>query len=738
MRQGLDPWRGAAGLTLAVVCGLLLGACDNREARLDRAETVTRAAIDQVTGAAVDAQADAEARMARAPTEARALAGELETELRMRPEARQARFAVGSIIAKPRDLPDLPGPEDSLAMQAPSLARDMAPRFPGSDEATGEAEARPTLDEGTLRALNQGRLQRLQPNREVLEALPEVELGEVQAPTDAGQGEEDTADSQTDRPVQLPPGARERLKLSRRAVVTPRAIEVQTRARSRMLETMSEFGLSGQVQVTRTGAMVVQIGEDGGDPTQFTAQGAGRPDLPQLALVSRIDCPDRPDQTVLRRNKVLATECVLKRLRDSGEFEYVEKDFIFDHQFARRPPGPASGPATVTPNDPLWALQWHFRNNGEGEDEAPGGSGFVDFWSRQASQGSSDVVVAVVDTGLKLDHPDFRDSPNIAPGWDMVSDPRMGNDGDGRDPDPNDPGDLCDPSDPTADNSFHGSHVAGTIGAAASNNGAGVAAGAWNVTLVPVRALGKCGGRLTDINDAIRWAGGLVPAFDEDGNEVWNDNPADIINLSIGLFEFCPASLQEAIDAVTERGVVVVSAAGNARVSTRYYSPGGCENVLTVAAGDFRGQITPYSNYGDAVDVLAPGGDLSRDDNGDGRPDGVLSTKPARNCYDPVTGKSVSDCHYAFEQGTSMAAPHVSAALALIKARDPGLSGTALRDRLLAALEPRSPSQCAGPCDQYQGYDPLPGSPDLCARPCGGGLLNLENLDFSAESTSDD
>ncbi|MEL6311561.1 MAG: S8 family serine peptidase, partial [Pseudomonadota bacterium] len=222
-------------------------------------------------------------------------------------------------------------------------------------------------------------------------------------------------------------------------------------------------------------------------------------------------------------------------------------------------------PTVLKPNDPLWTLQWHFQNNGSDPGTTPGGAGFLDFWTRQGTQGSADVVVAVVDTGLDLSHPDIEDSLNLAPGWDMVSDPSMGNDGDGRDPDPNDPGDLCDPNDPFAEDSYHGTHVAGTIGANLSNNRSGVAGGAWNVTVVPVRALGRCGGRLTDINDAIRWAGGLVPSFDTQGNEIWNENPADIINLSIGLFEFCPASLQEAINAVTERGVVVVSAAGNAR-----------------------------------------------------------------------------------------------------------------------------------------------------------------------------
>jgi serine protease len=295
----------------------------------------------------------------------------------------------------------------------------------------------------------------------------------------------------------------------------------------------------------------------------------------------------------------------------------------------------------------------------------------------------------------------------------------------GRDGDPNDPGDLCDPSVPFAEDTFHGTHVAGTIGAAATNNASGVAGGAWNVKIVPVRALGKCGGRLSDINDAIRWAGGLIPAEDAEGNEIWNDNPADVINLSIGLFEYCPASLQDAIDSVTERGVLVVSAAGNARVATQYYAPGGCANVITVAAGDARGHIAPYSNFGPEVDLLAPGGDLTRDDNGDGRPDGVLSTKAATNCYDPVTGEAVEDCFYAFEQGTSMAAPHVSAALALLKARDPDATPEELKATLLAASSPRSAMQCSGSCALYPGTTPIEGSPDMCTRPCGQGLLDL-------------
>ena len=431
----------------------------------------------------------------------------------------------------------------------------------------------------------------------------------------------------------------------------------------------------------------------------------------------------------MQDNKVLATQCMIQLLRDSGEFEYVENDFIFEHQFARRPP--RSRDSKVIPDDTLWQLQWHFQNNGTEDGESAGGAGFVDFWTKQGLTDAPDVTVAVVDTGLALSHPDIANSPNGMPGWDMVSDPATANDASGRDSDPNDPGDRCTP---TAQDSYHGTHVAGTIGAAASNNGTGVAGGAWAVKIVPVRALGKCGGKLSDINDAIRWAGAIQPEDDENGQPIFNQNPADIINLSIGLFERCPASMQDAIDSVVERGAIVVAAAGNARLATEFYAPASCNNVITVAAGDARGHITPYSNFGPEVDVLAPGGDMERDDNGDGHPDGVLSTRPAEDCTDPLTGAPIASCYYAFEQGTSMAAPHVSAALALLSARDPSLTGPQLTSRLLASLDARQGDQCTTSCELYPDATPVPNQPGVCTRACGG-LLNLGNINATVPAT---
>lgn len=507
-------------------------------------------------------------------------------------------------------------------------------------------------------------------------------------------------------------------------------------ARDKAMKRLERMGLSGAAYARDGGNMVINIGLD---PTGFDRRVHSKLDkksrrfapMKVAAPVQYDDCSQEATRAAMKSNAELATRCVVEDLRASGDYEYVEPDYIFTNQFEIRPKNlpvePISNTPDLNPNDPLWGFQWHFKNKGIEQDESEGGAGFADFWARANQTGSAGVTVAVVDTGLQMSHPDIKSSRNLAPGFDMVSDPFMGNDGDGRDSDPNDPGDACDPSDPLAQDTFHGTHVAGTVGAASTDNASGVAGGAWNVTIVPVRALGRCGGQLSDINDAIRWAAGVVPARDDLGDEIWNANPADIINLSIGLFERCPASMQEAINDATDAGALVVAAAGNARIDTQYYAPGGCQNVVSVAASDARGMLTPYSNYGEAVDILAPGGDLTRDDNGDGRPDGVLSTKYAENCYDPVTNEPVESCYYAYESGTSMAAPHVSAALALIKSQYPLVSSEELVSRLKTATNSRSQLQCSGKCTHYPGSEPIPGEEGMCFRPCGGAMLNLEN-----------
>ena len=505
-------------------------------------------------------------------------------------------------------------------------------------------------------------------------------------------------------------------------------------ARDRAYNKLEELGLSGVVTPDEGGLMRITIGADPtklieGEPVDLTRVDALAARFARLKHEPQDECSGNPTREQMQADPVLATECVVQALRETGDYEYVEKDYMFTPQILRRPKKDRTVTTSLAPNDPLYGLQWHFKNQGDGNGQVAGGASFADFWERTKVTGSRSVTVAVIDTGIQMNHPDIAGSANLGVGFDMVSDPAMGNDGDGRDRDPHDPGDRCDPSDPTTADTFHGTHVAGTIGVAATNNANGVAGGAWDVTIVPVRALGRCGGRLSDINDAIRWAAGKVPARDPlDGEEIWIQDPADIINLSIGLFEPCPASMQAAIDDAVAAGAIVVTAAGNARIDTKYFAPGGCRNVISVAASDARGILTPYSNFGEDVDIMAPGGDMSRDDDGDGRPDGVLSTKFATDCYDPAQPETqVAECYYAYENGTSMSAPHVSAALALLKSRFPTAVPSDLRSRLLAASTPRSAIQCSGKCTAYPGTSPIPGQDGMCYRPCGAAVLNLAN-----------
>jgi serine protease len=753
MLNRLTDRRLSRVIVSALAGTVLLAGCDQISDRLNRAKDVAETSAGQISGETI---VDPSARnLETASTEARALAGTVMAEFVVDEEERPM-FAIGSIIAKPIDVP----PAAAMMAEADGLtAEDLAyleEDYFAGDVPEPDAEQLEALPPAPAPEVNAAQPEQVLPKitldpraitkseRQIEQASEDIDKMVAEAPLEQRRIKGLTREEFKALPLEEKAEIR---KLARRAPVSRDAIKAQIDANTVMLDTMTKYGIGGEVALSRQGQMVIQIGADGASPTQFRGAGTGPADF--LARADAAECPEGIQPAEVAGDLALATACVVRDLRASGQFEYVEPDFIFQNQFVRRtkdapppagtgtqpgtgtgtkPSTPGTTPVSYTPNDPLWALQWHFRDRGTADGRTAGGAGFESFWNRQGTTGSRNVVVAVVDTGLQMSHPDIAGSPNIMPGWDMVSDPRMGNDGDGRDSDANDPGDMCDPTKPYAADSFHGTHVAGTVGAASTNNGSGVAGGAWNVKVVPVRALGKCGGRLSDINDAIRWAAGLIPAEGPGDTEVWNENPADIINLSIGLLGACPASLQDAIDAVTERGAIVVSAAGNARMSTSFYAPAGCRGVVTVAASDARGQITPYSNYGPEVTLLAPGGDLTRDDNGDGKPDGVLSTKAATNCYDPVTGASVANCFYAYEQGTSMAAPHVSAALALLKARTPGATRDELVATLTGALDARQPLQCSGLCSQYPGTTPLADNPDMCTRPCGTGLLNLSSI----------
>ncbi|MEO0451626.1 MAG: S8 family peptidase [Pseudomonadota bacterium] len=748
----MTKWVKRAALTASALTLIGMAACDRQQERVDRLGELGDAVLGQLSGE--DVTNTDRQRLAAVPVESRALSGTiLERAVAVSDEEAAPRFIIGSIVAKPAALPAsvemaqvMAQPEMSLdvVVDEQSEAKIVIPDQKTLEEAVADPEVirRIEFPESKSRSITvvdpeqqnaPTRMRSISPDGP---ALPRAPLKETLTQKRIQRGVIDARDA----PVQsrsmalrLPATPEERMaqlpklnpKVAERALILPNAaLQRQLVAEEKMIETATKFKVAASIQRSRSGQMVIEIGSDALNPTNFTQavlqQG-------RIALDNGVEC-DEVAATAEDANPLVAMECVIKDLKDSGEFEYVEKDWFYEHQMIRRP-GQAELPVMVTPNDPLFGLQWHYKSQGSGANESEGGAGFVDFWTDQDNQGSSEVVVAVVDTGLQMDHPDIVGSANVVAGWDMVSDIEVANDGNSRDSDPNDPGDVC-PERNVFSNTYHGTHVAGIIGAGSTNNSDGVAGGAWNVKIVPVRALGKCGGKLSDINDAIRWAAGTIPEFDELGEEVWNENPADIINLSLGLFKTCPASMQDAINSVTERGVVVVVAAGNRSVPTQFFAPAGCENVVTVAGGDARGFLAPYSNYGDAVDVLAPGGDLTRDDDGDGNPDGVLSTKTAENCADPLTGTSVETCYYAYEQGTSMATPHVAAALALIKSKRPELNSEQLVSTLMSGVSSIPQNQCTGLCTQFPGAVPTAEDEDVCLRPCGSGLLNLADIEL--------
>lgn len=326
----------------------------------------------------------------------------------------------------------------------------------------------------------------------------------------------------------------------------------------------------------------------------------------------------------------------------------------------------------ATVNDPRFDDQWHYY-------EGTGGLNVEPAWNDATGSGT---VVAVLDTGYRP-HADLVG--NILPGYDMISDSFVGNDGNGRDSDARDPGDwvsagACGGGFPAQNqsSSWHGTHVAGTI-AAVSNNGTGVAGVAYNAKVVPVRVLGRCGGTTADIADGIIWAsGGSVSGVPS------NANPADVINMSLGGQGSCSSTTQQAINIARNNGSTVVIAAGNSNANSSNFNPGNCSGVVNVASTDRDGGRAYYSNYGSNVDVAAPGGAQSFAND----PNGVLST------YNSGSQGPASDS-YGYSQGTSMAAPHVAGVAALIKQADPGATPDEV-ESILKASTRSFPASCSG------------------------------------------
>ncbi|MCB1607100.1 MAG: S8 family serine peptidase [Xanthomonadales bacterium] len=409
----------------------------------------------------------------------------------------------------------------------------------------------------------------------------------------------------------------------------------------------AEFGLQSKAGVSG-GPMLFELGSGKQRDRAMKALGVE-------ALTTELGGGYALNVDQLRRYQLLRG---LKNLRADQRLRYAELNRI-----AR---------AQGVPNDPGYPLQWHYPQ-----------INLPSAWD--LTTGSSEIVAAVIDTGIS-EHPDLAGKIRRDLGVDLINALFSACDGNGADFDATDPGDGRGCGEPN-NSSFHGTHVGGTI-AAATNNAEGVAGVAWGSLLMPVRTLGRGGSGTTfDIADGIRWAGGggargAAPA-----------RGADVINLSLGGAGACPSVYQEAINDARGRGAVIVVAAGNSN-SSGEFTPANCTGVVNVAALDRSNQPTAYSNCHPSVAVSAPGGETVSEfagsdlfpplNNSACKPfsggtasaeDGVLST---------LGPGAVEPSSFAYYQGTSMAAPHVSGVVALMKSIYPGLTPDEF-DQLLAS-----------------------------------------------------
>lgn len=417
-----------------------------------------------------------------------------------------------------------------------------------------------------------------------------------------------------------------------------------------------------------------------------------------------------------------------RRLASDSDVESVEVDRWWKHY--------------LVPDDPLYATaaaagvtagQWYLK--------APDATVVSSInapaaWDRSIG---ANVVVAVLDTGVRLDHPDL--SGQFVAGYDMVGLSNGGsavlataNDGDGADSDPSDPGDWvtqadidsgrlgsnCTSSD-IANSSWHGTRVSGLIGAI-TNNGQGMAGLAYGARILPIRALGKCGGWASDIAAGMRWAAGLsVPGLPT------NANPAKVINLSLGGNGACSSTYQDAINAVTAVGATVVAAAGNGIESDdanqgggiAVGSPANCSNVIAVAGLRHVGSKVGFSNLGPEVTISAPGGNCVNTTAGSPCLYPILSTSNSGTTT-PVVGSNAFNYRGV---GTSFSTPLVSGTVALMLAVNPALTPAQIKSLLQSTARPFP--TVAGVAQCVPGNSSQPQLECNCTTgTCGAGMLD--------------
>jgi serine protease len=452
----------------------------------------------------------------------------------------------------------------------------------------------------------------------------------------------------------------------------------------------------------------------------------------------------------------LSNAQLARRLAADPEVELVAVDGRRKHM-ATRPNDPLFGELTVNAETTSGGIQnreidqWYLKAPGTVTNPAVVSSvNAPAAWD--ITTGAASVVVAVLDTGVRADHPDL--ASKLVPGYDMIGygspgslSTAIANDGNGHDADPSDPGDWvsqadidgktlgsgCDSSD-IANSSWHGTRVSGLIGAA-GNNGVGMAGVGWGLRLMSVRVLGKCGGYDSDIMAGMKWAAGLdVPGLPA------NANKAKVLNLSLGGDGSCDPSAaglttqqrntatlyRETVAQVHTGGATIVVAAGNS-AGHAVGLPGNCPGVITVAALRHVGTKVGFSSVGPDVTISAPGGNCINISAGQPCLYPMVSTTN-RGTTTPVAADA-SYTNSGSSVGTSFSAPIVSGIVGLMASVRPSLTAAEVTQILKATARPfpttgggsaadGNPPQCRAPntIDQLECY--------CTTTTCGAGMVD--------------
>ena len=403
-------------------------------------------------------------------------------------------------------------------------------------------------------------------------------------------------------------------------------------------------------------------------------------------------------------------EATLARLRGDSDVEYAVTDRrVYPH-------------ATLS-NDPLAAGQWFL------QAAQPAAINAVGAWD--TTKGSDSIVIAVIDTGVRFDHPDL--TARLLAGYDFVSADsatsfKTANDGDGRDADPSDPGDWVTAADncgAASDSSWHGTRTSGIIGAT-TNNALGVAGVTWNSKLLPVRVIGKCGGFNSDVLAGMLWAAGQpvqgVPN---------NPTPARVLNISLGGEGKCDSASADVTSTLASLGVLIVVSAGNEGGPVD--SPANCPGAMGILGLRHAGTKVGFSSLGPEIALGAPGGNCVN--TAAGQPC-LFSLDTTSNSGTTTPGTNIYTDQFNSNLGTSFSAPIVSGIAGLMLAVNGSLKSAQLIARLKEGASPfptSSENANVPTCHTPTSATDLQTAECICTTSaCGAGMANANGAVLAA------